>query len=136
MPARLLLAPAGKGVWGKGYTELLDLLHEQRSRGDPSKSLDVYGSGEDIPEVILQFSPWRDQAGCFAPGMFSPPVMPAALRASDKDNARSRLQPALLAFLLEPWLIPVPSCAAVLLARAQACCLAAHDTQAVGIVGV
>eukprot|EP00891_Asterochloris_glomerata_P001375 jgi/Astpho2/1375/Aster-06232 len=59
----------GKGVWGKGYTELLDLLHEQRARGESSKSLDVYGNGEDIPEIKeraqeywldIQFHPGTD----------------------------------------------------------------------------
>mmetsp|Transcript_39599 Transcript_39599/g.112294 ORF Transcript_39599/g.112294 Transcript_39599/m.112294 type:complete len:526 (+) Transcript_39599:789-2366(+) len=42
----------GKAIWGKGYTELLTLLHDHSARrARPAIKLDVYGSGEDLEAI-------------------------------------------------------------------------------------
>jgi len=41
----------GKVVWGKGYTELLDLVEKHNSESETKLSLDVYGDGDDLSEV-------------------------------------------------------------------------------------
>lgn len=41
----------GKVVWGKGYTELLDLVEKHRAAGGSELEVDVYGGGDDLGEV-------------------------------------------------------------------------------------
>eukprot|EP00887_Chlorella_sp_A99_P006969 scaffold2.g6969.t1 len=53
----------GKVVWGKGYTELLDLLSKHMSAGSEASAeaadgggaieMDCYGTGEDLPAVFI-----------------------------------------------------------------------------------
>ncbi|CAL5218834.1 g565 [Coccomyxa viridis] len=41
----------GKAVWGKGYTELLELLREHRERHGFNLPVDVFGTGEDLDAI-------------------------------------------------------------------------------------
>ena len=41
----------GKAVWAKGYSELIDLLGTHKAKHGAGLSLDVYGSGPDMPEI-------------------------------------------------------------------------------------
>lgn len=40
----------GKVLWGKGYTELLDMVSRHREKSG-NLSVDVFGSGQDLVEV-------------------------------------------------------------------------------------
>jgi digalactosyldiacylglycerol synthase len=44
----------GKCVWAKGYTELIDLLSENKDQFGDGVSVDCYGTGEDLQEVKLE----------------------------------------------------------------------------------
>ena len=49
---------AGKAVWGKGYTDLLERLKEAKDR-EKSFHLDSFGSGEDEAEAsAASRQPW------------------------------------------------------------------------------
>lgn len=48
----------GKVLWGKGYTELIDMV-SRHSKKAGNLSVDVFGSGQDLPEVISQPSSVR-----------------------------------------------------------------------------
>ena len=61
----------GKMVWGKGYTELLDLLTQHGQRMGKHLHVDVFGSGIDSSAVVeearqrnldMKFMPGRDHA--------------------------------------------------------------------------
>lgn len=41
----------GKCVWAKGYTELIDLLSENKEKLGDGVSVDCYGTGEDLQDV-------------------------------------------------------------------------------------
>jgi hypothetical protein len=41
----------GKVLWAKGYTELLERLHEHSSATGVNVPVDVYGTGPDLQEV-------------------------------------------------------------------------------------
>ncbi|KAK9792236.1 hypothetical protein WJX73_002211 [Symbiochloris irregularis] len=41
----------GKGIWGKGYTELLDLLTEHKKSSEAALNFEIFGSGEDMPDI-------------------------------------------------------------------------------------
>jgi digalactosyldiacylglycerol synthase len=44
----------GKAVWGKGYSELLERLAEQKAVLDGvAMPIDIYGTGEDLDEACL-----------------------------------------------------------------------------------
>ena len=44
----------GKAVWGKGYSELLERLAEQKAVLDgKAMPIDVFGTGEDLDEACL-----------------------------------------------------------------------------------
>ena len=44
----------GKAVWGKGYSELLDRLADQKAVLDGvPMPIDIYGTGEDLDEACL-----------------------------------------------------------------------------------
>ena len=138
--------PAGKGVWGKGYTELLDLLHEQRDRGEPSKSLDVYGSGEDIPEVTC--IPTQPKACSSRLGRASN-VLPSCHACSAKGQRQGQCSQQLCWLCcactelgqfcysyLNPSSYLCPDVLHACLSWPQACRLAAHDTKRVGMACV
>ena len=38
-------------VWGKGYTELLELLSKHHQSGEQTVHMDCYGTGEDLEAV-------------------------------------------------------------------------------------
>lgn len=44
----------GKCVWAKGYTELIELLSENKERLGDGVSVDCYGTGEDLQDVKLE----------------------------------------------------------------------------------
>ena len=44
----------GKCVWAKGYTELIDLLSENKDKLGSEVSVDCYGTGEDLQDVKLE----------------------------------------------------------------------------------
>lgn len=44
----------GKCVWAKGYTELIDLLSENKEKLGGGVSVDCYGTGEDLQDVKLE----------------------------------------------------------------------------------
>ena len=50
----------GKAVWGKGYSELLERLAEQKAvRDGVAMPIDIYGTGEDLDEarpVLVQYA--------------------------------------------------------------------------------
>jgi hypothetical protein len=61
----------GKVLWAKGYTELLERLHEHSNATGHNVPVDVYGTGPDLQEVQqaacssnlnLQFNGARDHA--------------------------------------------------------------------------
>ncbi|CAL8470017.1 g9559 [Coccomyxa elongata] len=41
----------GKAVWGKGYTELLDLLLAHKEAHNTNLPVDVFGTGEDLEDI-------------------------------------------------------------------------------------
>ncbi|CAG9464069.1 unnamed protein product [Pedinophyceae sp. YPF-701] len=41
----------GKAVWGKGYTELMDLLEKHQQRGRDPVHVDIFGTGDDMPAI-------------------------------------------------------------------------------------
>ena len=42
----------GKAVWGKGFSELLERLAEQKAaRNGGAMPIDIFGTGEDLAEV-------------------------------------------------------------------------------------
>ena len=44
----------GKAVWGKGYSELLERLAEQKAVLDgAAMPIDIFGTGEDLDEACL-----------------------------------------------------------------------------------
>lgn len=56
----------GKAVWGKGYDELLVLLHEHQNRGEPEIRIDIFGSGEDLDAITSEAE--RLRLKCFFHG--------------------------------------------------------------------
>ena len=44
----------GKCVWAKGYTELIELLSENKDKLGGDVSVDCYGTGEDLQDVKLE----------------------------------------------------------------------------------
>lgn len=46
----------GKALWGKGYTELLQLLAAHKAATGDSLRVDAFGSGEDAEEIRRQAS--------------------------------------------------------------------------------
>ena len=41
----------GKAIWGKGYTEVVQLLKEHQRRNGRECHVDLYGSGQDLTEI-------------------------------------------------------------------------------------
>ena len=55
----------GKAVWGKGYSELLERLAEQKAvRDGNAMPIDIFGTGEDLEEACPQ--PYHVHGNCTA----------------------------------------------------------------------